>query len=258
LLLTGDLDAAGRSFQQLLALAQSRGETLSVTTYVNALGIIAHEQSRFEDAEVSYRRVVELAKPAGDRRSLALALCNISLVRRDQERYHDASLLAQKASRMLKELDQAELLSYIHIVESQLALDRGELTLHAEPPGGDATLALAAADAALTIAVRANAVREQVEANLCRGLALSRLHDGGQAASIDILTDGLAQAQTLQLKRVQLFGHECLAEALARRGDTRRGLFELGAGDHEAARLGFTRSSNRLARLRRRLQGLGI
>jgi predicted ATPase/tRNA A-37 threonylcarbamoyl transferase component Bud32 len=241
LLATGELDAAARSFQQLLDLAQSRGETLSVTNYVNALGWVAHEQARYDDAEVCYRRIVELAKPAGDRRSLALALCNISIVRSDQERHHDASLLAQKAMRMLKELDQAELLSYIHIVESQLALDRGD----------DAKVALQAADAALLVAGRAHAVREEVEASLCRGLALSRLDDD---TGLSVISASLARAQSLQLKRLQFFGQECWIEATSRQGDAKSAALAWRTTQDEASRVGFLRASSRLHRLRRRLR----
>ena len=50
-LLEGDLYAAGRDFDELLTQAQSRGEKLRISGYINALGIIAHEQGRYDEAE---------------------------------------------------------------------------------------------------------------------------------------------------------------------------------------------------------------
>ncbi len=196
-LVSGDLDGAARAFEQLVHMATARGEKLRVTQYVDALGVIAHEQERIEDAEASFRKVIDTAKPAGDRRTLATGLLHIAALRRDQGRHDDALGLLAKAAKLFTELDQVESLAAVRVVESQVLLDRATST----SPSPTTAEALKKADDALDLGLKANSALTVAEAAICRGLALCRSND---AQGQEDIARGLHAARTLGAHRVLL------------------------------------------------------
>lgn len=244
----GDLDEAQREFEQLLQAATARGEKLRITNFVNSLGVVAHERNELPVAENAYRRMIELAKPAGDRRSLANALANIAVVRRDVGDHDDALVLLGKAARILNDLDQVEQLAYLHIVESQVYLERA-VSDHAKPT--DNADALRTADEALTIATTANAAMRIAEAAMCRGLAMVRL---GQREGRDEIARGLRTATSLNVNRLMLFGALCEVETLATSNAVDDAVVTLQSALARAQRTGFVRFEKKLRALQERLQ----
>jgi serine/threonine protein kinase/tetratricopeptide (TPR) repeat protein len=208
-LLAGDLNAAKADFERLLKQAEARGEKLRILGYVNALGIIAHEQARYDEAEVAYRRMLELARPTGDRRSLAIAHGNIGVVRRDQGRFNDALSQCERAARILKDLNQSEGLSYVRIVEAQTLLDRGL----AENTPADDDAALEKAQEAFDLAERASAAMRLAEASICVGLA--HVRKGNRDDGLADIRRGLDAARAVGANRIVLFGLSAEAEAAA-------------------------------------------
>jgi predicted ATPase/tRNA A-37 threonylcarbamoyl transferase component Bud32 len=245
-LTTGALDEAGREFEQLLATATARGEKLRVIQYVNALGIVAHERNQLDDAEVAYRRMIELAKPAGDRRSLATALNNIAVIRRDVGDFDDALILTGKAARILADLDQAENLAYVRIVESQIFLDRAAATGNV----ADNVEALKKADEALDLSLKANAALKVAEAAICRGLALYRK---GDTVGRDDIERGVRTAVQVNANRIALFGVLCDVETRAASGDVAGAQQSLQDGLDRARRTGFLRFELKLKALETRV-----
>ena len=240
-LLEGDLYAAGRDFDELLTQAQSRGEKLRISGYINALGIIAHEQGRYDEAEVAYRRMIELAKPAGDRRAYATGMGNIGVVRRDQGRYEDALNLFGKAGRMLVDTENVESLSYLRITEAQ--------TLHDRNTGDDNENALEKAREARELGEKAGVALKVAEAELCQGLALCRLGRYGT----DEVERGLEAARRVNANRILLFGLAVATEARAVTGDFGGASESLEEGRARAARTGFVRYVERFDALAQRL-----
>jgi eukaryotic-like serine/threonine-protein kinase len=222
-LIAGDLVSARADFERLLKQAESRGEKLRILGYVNALGIIAHEQARYDEAEVAYRRMLELAKPTGDRRSLAIAHGNIGVVRRDQARFNDALSQCDRAARILKDLNQNEGLAYVRIVEAQTLLDRAfhkaTVEKNAEEARADDQAALEKADEAFDLAERASAAMRLAEACICRGQAQVRLGKKDEGI-VDILR-GLDAAKAVAANRITLFGLSARAEAHALAGEAK-------------------------------------
>lgn len=220
-LIAGDLAAARADFEKLLKLAEARGEKLRILGYVNSLGIIAHEQARYDEAEVAYRRMLELAKPTGDRRSLAIAHGNIGVVRRDQGRFNDALSQCDRAARILKDLNQNEGLAYVRIVEAQTLLDRAfhkaTVENNADEARADDQLAFEKADEAFDLAERASAAMRLAEACVCRGQAQVRLGKRDDGV-VDILR-GLDAAKAVAANRITLFGLSAQAEAFMLAGD---------------------------------------
>ncbi len=244
----GDLDEAQREFDQLLRAATARGEKLRITNFVNSLGVVAHERNDLAVAENAYRHMIELAKPAGDRRSLANALTNIAVVRRDMGDHDDAIVLIGKSARILKDLDQVEQLAYLHIVESQVHLERA-VSEHAKAT--DNADALRAADEALAIATTANAALRIAEAAMCRGLAMVRL---GQRDGRDEIARGIRTATSLNVNRLILFGALCEVETLATSNAVDDAVVALDAALARAHRTGFVRFEKKLQTLQERLQ----
>ncbi len=243
-LLAGDLRAARADFERLLKQAELRGEKLRILGYVNSLGIISHEEARFDEAEVAYRRMLELAKPTGDRRSLAIAHGNIGVVRRDQGRFGDALSQCERAARILKDLNQLEGLAYVRIVEAQTLLDRA---LTAKDGGDDDRAAFDKAEEAFDLAERASAAMRLAEACICRGQALARLgkiEDG--TADIE---RGLEAARSIGANRIMLFGMGAAAEAAALGGNTAEAKKVLAAALRRAHDTGFLRFVRRLEEL---------
>ncbi|MCC7070085.1 MAG: protein kinase [Deltaproteobacteria bacterium] len=243
-LTSGDLVHAKEDFERLLKSAEGRGEKLRIISYVNSLGIIAHEEGRYEDAELSYRRMFELAKPTGDRRSLAIAHGNIGVVRRDQGRFADALGQCERAAKILKELNQLDVLAYVRIVESQTLLDRALL----QGSDGDNAAAREKADEAFDLAEKASAALRLAEASICRGQALVRLGnvDEGRAD----IERGLDAARSLGANRVLLFGLGAHAEARALTGDLEGARADWRDAFDRAKGTGFLRFVKRLADLK--------
>ena len=246
-LIVGDLAAAQREFERLLQQADARGEKLRLTQYVNALGIIAHEQARYDDAEVAYRRVIELARPAGDRRSLALALNNVAVVRRDQQRFDDALALTAKAGRIFADLDQVEHLAYVRIVEAQIHLERAALSHN---PNDD-EVAGRKADEALDLGLKANAALKVAEAALARGLAACRR---GDLSGRDDVLRGLHAARTLHANRVTLYGELCEMEVRELLNDRAGAVTVFHEALARAQRTGFLRFVQKLDATATRLE----
>jgi eukaryotic-like serine/threonine-protein kinase len=249
-LLAGDLDAAHTDFERLLKQAETRGEKLRILGYVNSLGIIAHEQARYDEAEVAYRRMLELAKPTGDRRSLAIAHGNIGVVRRDQGRFNDALSQCERAARILKDLNQLEGLAYIRIVEAQTLLDRAIAGAAAGAEPEDDKAALEKAEDAFDLAERASAAMRLAEASICRGQALVRLGKGEDGLA-DIRR-GLDAARAVAANRIMLFGLGAEAEALVLLGDPSSAAQVWGEAMRRAKSTGFRRFVERLADLGKR------
>jgi serine/threonine protein kinase/predicted ATPase len=253
-LVAGDLAASRADFERLLRQAEGRGEKLRILGYVNSLGIIAHEQAHYDDAEVAYRRMLELAKPTGDRRSLAVAHGNIGVVRRDQGRYDDALTQCDRASRILKDLKQYEGLSYVRIVESQTLLDRAfykaTVEQHADEARADDKLALDKANEAFQLAEKASAALRLAEARVCRGQALVRLGHGDDGV-VDILR-GLEAARAVAANRITLFGLAAHAEASALAGNAKAASSTWREAMQRARTTGFLRFVGRLEDLAKR------
>jgi predicted ATPase/tRNA A-37 threonylcarbamoyl transferase component Bud32 len=235
----GELVIAEAELKKLLSQARARGERLGISRYVNALGIAAHERGEFDEAEGAYREMIDLAKPAGDRRSVALGLVNIAVVRRDQSRTADALGLCQKAGRILLDIDDVELLSYVHIVEAQALLDKG-----------DDGLALETAATALELAKRAGAAMREVEARFCLEHAKARLGDPEAASRLE---KALESARAVNSNRLVLHGLHSLAEAelFHNRGSAAQRVLDEGLG--RARRTGYARFVRRFETLAARI-----
>jgi tetratricopeptide (TPR) repeat protein len=241
-LIAGDIVAARADYDRLLKQAEQRGEKLRILGYVNALGIIAHEEGRYDEAELAYRRMMELAKPAGDRRSVAQGQTNVAVVRRDQGRHDDALSLCAKASRIFSELNQAEGLAYVRIVEAQTLLDRdGE---------GDAALAHEKAEEAFDLAERAGAALKLAEASIARGQALVR--KGDTAEGLGDIERGLSVARDVNANRIVLFGLCAFAEAHQITDDAAKATACYREATSRAKSTGFTRFLKRLDDMRRK------
>ena len=244
-LLAGDLASAKSDFERLLKQAEARGEKLRILGYVNSLGIMAHEQARYDEAEVAYRRMLELAKPTGDRRSLAIAHGNIGVVRRDQGRYNEALSQCDRAARILKDLNQLEGLAYVRIVEAQTLLERANV----QGPE-DNKAALEKSEEAFDLAERASAAMRLAEASVCRGQSLARIGrvDDGRAD----IARGLEAARAVGANRIMLFGLSAEVEALVALGkldDARKTWKE---AMRRAKSTGFARFVSRLEELQKR------
>ena len=245
-LTAGELSLAKDDFERLLKQAEARGEKLRIIGYVNSLGIIAHEQGRYDDAELAYRRMFELAKPTGDRRSLAIAHGNIGVVRRDQGRFADALGQCERAAKILKELNQTDVLAYVRIVEAQTLLDRAML----QGSEGDNATARDKSEEAFDLAEKASAALRLAEASICRGQALVRL--GSVEDGRTDITRGLEAARSLGANRVLLFGLCALTEAQALAGEHNLAQASWREAAERAAHTGFLRFVKRLADLKER------
>ena len=254
-LTAGALGEASREFEKLLTQADVRGEKLRVTQYVNALGVVAHEQAKYVEAEDAYRRMIELAKPAGDRCSLANALNNIAVVRRDQGRFDEALTLTSRAARILVDLDQIESLAYVRIVESQILLDKTADQVGKSDPAADQWCAdrdeaLVKADEALDLALRANSALKIAEAALCRGLCMCRK---GDISGREDISRGMQSSLRLNANRITLFALVCDIEGSLLFGDKAQAQRSFDEGIARARRTEFVRFENKLGSLAARL-----
>ena len=252
-LLAGDLPLARADFERLLQQAEVRGEKLRMLGYVNSLGVIAHEEARYSDAEVAYRRMLELAKPTGDRQSLAIAYGNIGVLRRDQGRFDDALGQCERAGRILQELNHTEGLAYVRIVEAQTLLDRAGHTLAlltlddpaTESARADDQRAFEKAQEAVEFAEQASAAMRLAEAYVCRGHAQVRL--GKRDAGVIDIVRGLDAARAGGANRITLFGLMALADASVLSGDMATALTTWREAMLRARATGFLRCVARLA-----------
>jgi tetratricopeptide (TPR) repeat protein len=240
-LIAGDLAAARDDYERLLKQAEQRGEKLRILGYVNALGIIAHEEGKYGEAELAYRRMTELAKPAGDRRSVAQGQTNVGVVRRDQGNFDEALALCGKAARILTELNQLEGLAYVRIVEAQTLLDR-------DGPSDDQQ-AFEKAEEAFDLAERAGAALKLAEACIARGQALARRGKVDEAL-VDV-ERGLEASRGVS-NRICLFGLTALAEVRHLAGNTVGAAQAYKEAMARAQSTGFTRFVKRLEDLKKK------
>ncbi|MEW5849767.1 MAG: AAA family ATPase [Myxococcota bacterium] len=225
---TGNLEAARRDYSQVLTQAQARGERLRACHCINVLGIIAHEQGDFADAEANYRKARELALSVGHRRMVAQTTLNLGVAAKDQGRVDEALKAYEEARKAFEGTGALEATVYADVVIAQayLADERDKE-------------ALEAARRACNLADQLLLANLGAEAMMARGLALVR--SGNTEAGMKDLETGLSRARAQEANRLTLIGLWYLGLARVALDDEDGAREALEEGVARAERTGYRR-----------------
>ena len=104
---SADLQTARAVYQEILdelvALNDSSVNDKIATAYHN-LGIVAHEQRRFDDAIAFYNKALQIKEYAGDSHNAATTYHNLGIVAQEQRRFDDAIAFYNKALQIFEDV----------------------------------------------------------------------------------------------------------------------------------------------------------
>ncbi|MBN2359679.1 MAG: DUF2791 family P-loop domain-containing protein [Deltaproteobacteria bacterium] len=237
---SGDLAAARRDYENLLGVAEQKGERSRAAQYVLRLGLVHHETGDYERAVSSYERSREMAKAISDHRTNFACLNCIGAVHVDQGELGQAFEALGRARVGLLASGGSE-----DVVACLLNLAEAHLLRDENGPARDLC------DEAVLEAERAGMALLVAHARIVRGAARVRL--GDRSSGLADLEAGLAAARVAEANRLVLTGLIYLAEALIVGEEQGRGIQYLDEARRRAEQTGYKRYSHRVANVRERL-----
>jgi predicted ATPase/class 3 adenylate cyclase/tetratricopeptide (TPR) repeat protein len=85
-------------------LAEVLGDRYAISTSLNSLGVVAHNQGRYEEAEKLYQESLQIFREIGDRRGIAASLHNLGVLAYNQGRYAEAVKLYEESLTISREI----------------------------------------------------------------------------------------------------------------------------------------------------------
>jgi predicted ATPase/DNA-binding XRE family transcriptional regulator len=132
----GDNTAAGRFFQESLAIWRELGDKRGVANMLNNLGIVALPQGDYDTAHEMHTESLALYRELDDKWSIALALANLGLVALNKGQYEQAQSLLTSSLNLRREFGDrqgiAQSLNNLGIVMRSMGKQSESQSLHAE------------------------------------------------------------------------------------------------------------------------------
>lgn len=236
----GELSATRRDYENLLAVAEKKGERNRAAHYVMCLGIVHQEMGDYDRAKASYERALEMAKAIGDSKAALVCQACIGRVHLDRGDVEAALLDFAEAREGLMNSGATEevIKTLINSAQAYLLQQEDEQ-------------ARAYCDEAAAEAERSGMAMLLAKARIIRGLARVRLED--ERAGLADIERGLATARKADARRVILQGMIAYSEALILAMEQSRGITMLNQAWQQSKDTGFGRYSDQVANVRNRV-----